>query len=88
MRQPLAAVAMLIFMLSLGGIPPTAGFMGKLWLFSAAIESGLVWLAVIFVINSVISLYYYYRIIVFMWLKDGATRLRDHDQPGAWPPPS
>ncbi len=70
LRQPLAAVAMLIFMLSLGGIPPTAGFMGKLWLFSAAIESGLVWLAVIFVVNSVISLYYYYRIIVFMWLKD------------------
>ncbi len=70
LRQPLAAVAMLIFMLSLGGIPPTAGFMGKLWLFSAAIESGLVWLAVIFVINSVISLYYYYRIIVFMWLKE------------------
>ena len=70
LRKPFAAVAMLIFMLSLGGIPPTAGFMGKLWLFSAAIESGLVWLAVIFVVNSVISLYYYYRVIVFMWLKD------------------
>ncbi len=69
-RKPFAAIAMLIFMLSLGGIPPTAGFMGKLWLFSAAIESGLVWLAVIFVVNSVISLYYYYRVIVFMWLKD------------------
>ncbi len=72
LRQPFAAIAMLIFMLSLGGIPPTAGFMGKLWLFSAAIESGLVWLAVIFVVNSVISIYYYYRIIVFMWLKDEA----------------
>ena len=70
LRKPLAAVAMLIFMLSLGGIPPTAGFMGKLWLFAAAIESGLVWLAVIFVVNSVISLYYYYRVVVFMWLKD------------------
>ena len=70
LRRPFAAIAMLIFMLSLGGIPPTAGFMGKLWLFSAAIESGLVWLAVIFVVNSVISLYYYYRVIVFMWLKD------------------
>lgn len=69
-RKPLVAVAMLIFMLSLGGIPPTAGFMGKLWLFAAAIESGFVWLAVIFVVNSVISLYYYYRVIVFMWLKD------------------
>ena len=70
LRKPLAAIAMLVFMLSLGGIPPTAGFMGKLWLFGAAIESGLVWLAVIFVVNSVISLYYYYRVIVFMWLKD------------------
>ena len=73
LRKPFAAVAMLIFMLSLGGIPPTAGFMGKLWLFSAAIESGFVWLAVIFVVNSVISLYYYYRVIVFMWLKDETT---------------
>jgi NADH-quinone oxidoreductase subunit N len=70
LRKPFAAIAMLIFMLSLGGIPPTAGFMGKLWLFGAAIDSGLVWLAVIFVVNSVISLYYYYRVIVFMWLKD------------------
>ena len=70
LRKPFAAIAMLIFMLSLGGIPPTAGFMGKLWLFGAAIESGFVWLAVIFVVNSVISLYYYYRVIVFMWLKD------------------
>lgn len=70
LRRPFVAIAMLIFMLSLGGIPPTAGFMGKLWLFGAAIESGLVWLAVIFVVNSVISLYYYYRVIVFMWLKD------------------
>ena len=73
LRKPFAAIAMLIFMLSLGGIPPTAGFMGKLWLFGAAIESGLVWLAVIFVVNSVISLYYYYRVIVFMWLKDETT---------------
>jgi NADH-quinone oxidoreductase subunit N len=68
-RSPAAAVAMLIFMLSLGGIPPTAGFMGKLWLFSAAIEAGYVWLAVIGVVNSAISLYYYIRIVVFMWIK-------------------
>ena len=69
-RSPLAAVAMLLFMLSLGGIPPTAGFMGKLWLFSAAIESGYVWLAVIGVVNSAISLYYYVRVVVFMWIKE------------------
>jgi NADH-quinone oxidoreductase subunit N len=68
-RSPAAAMAMLIFMLSLGGIPPTAGFMGKFWLFGAAIEAGYVWLAVIGVLNSAISLYYYVRVVVFMWIK-------------------
>jgi NADH-quinone oxidoreductase subunit N len=72
-RQPFAAFAMLIFMLSLGGIPPTAGFMGKFWLFSAAIEAGYPWLAVIGVLNSAVSLYYYIRIVVFMWLKNEPT---------------
>src|SRR5262249_41045519 len=70
-RSPFAAFAMLLFMLSLGGIPPTAGFMGKFWLFSAAIDAGYVWLAVIGVLNSAISLYYYVRIVVFMYLKEG-----------------
>ena len=69
LRQPFAAFAMLIFMLSLGGIPPTAGFMGKFWLFSAAIDAGYYWLAVIGVLNSAISLYYYVRVVVFMYLK-------------------
>ena len=68
-RHPGAAFAMLLFMLSLGGIPPTAGFMGKLWLFGAAIDAGYVWLAVIGVLNSAISLYYYVRLVVFMYLK-------------------
>jgi NADH-quinone oxidoreductase subunit N len=68
-RHPFAAFAMLMFMLSLGGIPPTAGFMGKLWLFGAAIDAGYVWLAVIAVLNSVVSLYYYIRIVVFMYVK-------------------
>ena len=60
---------MLLFMLSLGGIPPTAGFMGKFWLFSAAIEARFYWLAVVGVLNSAMSLYYYVRIVVFMTLK-------------------
>src|SRR5690606_26315074 len=72
-RHPFAAFAMLLFMLSLGGIPPTAGFMGKLWLFSAAIEAGYVWLAVIGVLNSAVSLYYYIRVVVFMYLKKDTT---------------
>jgi NADH-quinone oxidoreductase subunit N len=72
-RSPFGAFAMLLFMLSLGGIPPTAGFMGKFWLFGAAIESGYIWLAVIGVLNSAISLYYYLRIVVFMYLKKETT---------------
>ena len=66
--HPAAALAMLLFMLSLGGIPPTAGFMGKLWVFGAAIDAGYVWLAVIGVLNSAVSLYYYVRVVVFMWI--------------------
>jgi NADH-quinone oxidoreductase subunit N len=68
-RHPFAAFAMLLFMLSLGGIPPTAGFMGKFWLFGAAIDSEYYGLAVIGVLNSAVSLYYYVRIVVFMYLK-------------------
>jgi NADH-quinone oxidoreductase subunit N len=68
-RNPFAAFAMLLFMLSLGGIPPTAGFMGKFWLFSAAIDAHYYGLAVIGVLNSAVSLYYYIRIVVFMYLK-------------------
>jgi NADH-quinone oxidoreductase subunit N len=73
LRRPFAAFAMLLFMLSLGGIPPTAGFMGKFWLFSAAIEAGYVGLAVIGVVNSAISLYYYIRVVVFMYLRKETT---------------
>jgi NADH-quinone oxidoreductase subunit N len=65
--NPGAAFAMLIFMLSLGGIPPTAGFIGKLWLFGAAIDAGYIGLAVVGVLNSALSLYYYVRVVVFMW---------------------
>ena len=72
-RRPAAAFAMLLFMLSLGGIPPTAGFMGKFWLFGAAIEAGYVWLALIGVLNSAVSLYYYIRVVVFMYLKKDVT---------------
>ena len=68
-RNPFAAFAMLLFMLSLGGIPPTAGFMGKFWLFSSAIDAHYYWLAVIGVLNSAVSLYYYIRIVVFMYVK-------------------
>ena len=71
-RNPIAAVAMLLFLLSLGGIPPTAGFMGKFWLFGAAIDAGFYWLAILAVANSAVSLYYYIRVVVFMWMKEEA----------------
>jgi len=72
-RHPFAAFAMLVFMLSLGGIPPTAGFMGKLWLFGAAIDAGYFWLAIIGVLNTAVSLYYYIRVVVFMYLRKETT---------------
>jgi len=70
-RHPGAALGMLIFMLALAGIPPTAGFMGKLYLFAAAVEGGYVVLTVIAVLMSAVSLYYYFRIVVQMYLRDG-----------------
>jgi NADH-quinone oxidoreductase subunit N len=54
---------------SLAGLPPTAGFVGKFCLFSAAIKGGYIWLAVIGVLNSVVSVYYYLRITIFMYMK-------------------
>jgi len=71
-RHPGAAAGMLIFMLGLAGIPPTAGFMGKLYLWAATVEAGYVVLAVISVVMSAVSLYYYFRIVVQIYLKDGS----------------
>ncbi len=61
-----AFFAMLIFLLSLGGIPPLAGFLGKWYVFAAAINSGWIWLAVVGAINAAISIFYYLRIVVVM----------------------
>ncbi len=71
-RHPGVAALMLWFMLALAGIPPTAGFMGKLYIFAAAMEAGFVWLTVIAVLMSAVSLYYYFRIVVQMFMKDGS----------------
>ena len=68
-RSPLLGVAMTIFLLSLTGIPPTAGFIGKLYLFAALINAKWFWLAIIGVLNSVVSLYYYVRILRNMFLR-------------------
>ncbi len=68
-RRPALAFAMAAFMLSLGGIPPTVGFIGKLLIFQAAVESGLVGLAVIGVLTSAVGVYYYLRVVVYMFMR-------------------
>jgi len=67
--SPLLGMAMLVFMLSLIGIPLTGGFVGKFQIFKAAVEQGYLWLAVVGVINSVISVYYYLRLVVVMYMQ-------------------
>ncbi len=67
-RAPLVTVALSIFLISLTGLPPTAGFIGKLYLFAALLNSGWVWLAVVGALNSVVALYYYVRILRNMYL--------------------
>jgi NADH-quinone oxidoreductase subunit N len=69
-RNMPAAIVMLIFLLSLAGIPPTAGFIGKYYLFTAAMKAGYTWLAVLAVIASAVSLFYYFRIAQAMFLSD------------------
>jgi NADH-quinone oxidoreductase subunit N len=69
-RKPLMSLCLTIFLLSLAGLPPTIGFFGKFYLFTAAVGEGLIWLAVWGVLNSVISVYYYLRPIVVMYMRD------------------
>lgn len=69
-RHPLAALLMLVFMVSLAGIPPTAGFIGKFYVFMAAVEAGLTWLAVLALVFAAISAYYYLRIIMVMYMRE------------------
>jgi NADH-quinone oxidoreductase subunit N len=68
-RHPLLALGLTVFLLALIGMPPTAGFVGKFYLFSAAVQRGLVGLAVIAVLNSVVAAYYYLRLIVYMYMR-------------------
>jgi NADH-quinone oxidoreductase subunit N len=71
-KRPFLGVAMAIFLFSLMGIPPTAGFAGKFYIFAGAVEAGYIWLAILGVLNSAISLYYYLRIMVYMYFRDPA----------------
>ncbi len=69
-RAPALAAAMALFMFALAGIPPTAGFVGKFYIFSAAVQSGFVGLAVIGVLASLVSVYYYLRVVVVMYMRE------------------
>jgi NADH-quinone oxidoreductase subunit N len=69
-RQPFAAAAMTLFLLSLLGMPITAGFFGKFYVFKAAINSKLIWLVVLMTINTAIGAYYYLRVIVVMYMRE------------------
>ncbi len=69
-RQPVIAAILSLFLLSLLGLPVTAGFLGKFYIFKAAVDSHLIWLAVVMAINSVIGAYYYIRLIVVMYMRE------------------
>nr|WP_320049505.1 NADH-quinone oxidoreductase subunit N [uncultured Desulfuromonas sp.] len=69
-KRPLLAVLLSICLFSLMGIPPSAGFSGKFYIFAGALNAGYVWLAVLGVLNSAVSLYYYLRVMVFMYFRD------------------
>jgi len=69
-RRPLLAGAMVIFLLSLTGIPPLAGFVGKLYLIEAAVNAGYFWLSLAVVLNSVLAAYYYLAVVIAMFMRD------------------
>lgn len=70
-RHPAVAAALTVFLLSLGGFPPTAGFVGKYYLFSGALAAGETTLVLIAVLTSAVSVYYYLRLVVLMYMEDG-----------------
>jgi NADH-quinone oxidoreductase subunit N len=83
-RQPVVAAALSLFLLSLLGLPVTAGFFGKFYVFKAAVNSHLIWLAVLMAINSIIGAFYYFRLIVVMYMRESAAdaAAHDHDEHG------
>src|SRR6185295_8708285 len=78
-EHPALAALMTIFLLSLGGFPPTAGFIAKWYVFSAAIKAGYYWLAIIGVLTSVVSVFFYLRLVIMMYMTP-------NDSPAQFPP--
>ncbi|MFT7105814.1 MAG: NADH-quinone oxidoreductase subunit N [Yoonia sp.] len=83
-RQPLRALAMLVLMFSLAGVPPMVGFFGKFYVLRAAYDGGLAWLAVAGVVASVIGAFYYLRIVFFMYFGDEGETLDGKMNPVLW----
>lgn len=73
-RHPGVALALTIFLVSLGGLPPTVGFIAKFYIFSAAVKSGMLGLAIVGALNSIVSVFYYLRVTVMMYMKEPAER--------------
>ncbi len=69
-RRPVVAALLSAFMFSLTGIPPFAGFIGKYYLFTSAVQSSMTWLAILGVVTSLMSAYYYLRVVVYMYFRD------------------
>jgi NADH-quinone oxidoreductase subunit N len=81
--MPWQAILMALFMISLTGIPPTVGFWGKFYLFTAVIQSGLAWLAIIAVVMSAVSAYYYLRVVWYMYFREAPDDAVVEDEPHA-----
>ena len=81
-RKPLLALFLTIMLVSLAGFPPTAGFVGKFYVFRSAVDAGHIWLVVIAAINTAISAFYYLRVVVVMYMKEPEEELDFHAYPG------
>jgi NADH-quinone oxidoreductase subunit N len=75
-NNPLFAILFTLFLFSLGGIPPLAGFWGKYYLFYSAIKSDLIWISIVAILLSVVSIYYYLKIIVYMWFYESTDNIK------------
>jgi NADH-quinone oxidoreductase subunit N len=80
-RAPLLALAFTLCLVSLTGLPPTAGFLAKFYIFNAAVQHQLTWLVIIAVVNTAISAFYYFRVIKVMWFGEPTS---DEKVPSSW----
>jgi NADH-quinone oxidoreductase subunit N len=83
-KRPVLAALMCVFLFSLTGIPPLSGFFGKYAIFVSAIKQGYTWLAIVGIITSVISAYYYLRVVVTMYFEEGSSETRTYTSAGGY----